>query len=443
MAENGISTLETKEERQLAKLELAQTKRQQVGTPGYRNLRYYDIALLPTRYVGNDVVDNTNEGGLVQGRPWKTTPNILSGLWRSQYDGYFGALDAGVAGQDSNSPNWFDTQTPTESIQVTDFSKPNIGVALVSFQWLGYFRAPHTANYTFYITSDDESYFWIGNKAVTNYTSANADIWTWSASGETSSNLISLEAGEYYPIRLQWGNATGLNSFSISWEDDYNIETTGLVVFLNAASGWDGGITWINEPALDFAVFNATSLNHPTLDTTGGITSMLYNGISNYWDVTNPTSGDFSVGVWFNTTSTAGTGAQFFNNPQLVGSDTGGVANDWGLCIRNGQIGFGGVSGQTGFTTPAFNDGHWHYVVATRVQSTGAMTIFVDGVQLAQITEGIDAVLNATPNIRIGGDPTNTAFYQGLIAEVQFYQIALTPVQVTANFAIERGAYGV
>ena len=76
MAKNGISTLDTKELRQIAKLELAQTKRQLVGTAGYHNLRYYDLDLLPTKYVGNDVVDNPNVGGLQPGRPWSTTPLV-------------------------------------------------------------------------------------------------------------------------------------------------------------------------------------------------------------------------------------------------------------------------------------------------------------------------------------------------------------------------------
>ena len=433
MAANGISTLSTKELRQVAKLELAQTKRQLVGTAGYRTNRYYDLDLLPTKYNGNGIINNPNVGGLQQGRPWKTTPNILAGLWRSVYNNYWDSLE-------TNDVAWFDSQTPASEGSVTDFTVADIMAEHISVQWLGYFQAPHTANYIFTIVSDDSSNFWIGDKAITGYTAMNADINLIGAS-----DPIALTAGQLYPIRVQYGNNGSIGSFEFSWEDDYNIETTGLVVFLNAASGWDGnGTDWINEPALDFAVFNATTLNYPTLDTTGGITSMLYNGISNYWDVTNPTSGDFSIGVWFNTTSTAGTGTYFFDNPQLVGSDTAGPANDWGLCIKNGQIGFGGGSGQTAFTTPAFNNGVWHYVVATRVQTTGAMTIFVDGVQLAQITEAPGAVLNTTPIIRIGNDALGTSrYYQGRIAEVQFYQIALAPVQILSNFDIERSTYGV
>ena len=70
MAANGISTLTTKELRQKAKLDLAATNRAAVGNPRAT----YDITQLPTQYDDNDVIDNPNIGGLVQGRPWTTTP---------------------------------------------------------------------------------------------------------------------------------------------------------------------------------------------------------------------------------------------------------------------------------------------------------------------------------------------------------------------------------
>ena len=73
MAANGISTLASKQARQVAKLGAAQTKRQAGGVttaPAYRSLNTYDITMLPTQFSGNTVVDNPNAGGLVQGRPW-------------------------------------------------------------------------------------------------------------------------------------------------------------------------------------------------------------------------------------------------------------------------------------------------------------------------------------------------------------------------------------
>jgi hypothetical protein len=84
MAANGISTLATKQARQVAKLTIAQAKRRgqivantgaisgsaNSSQPFYRTLNTYDLTLLPTQYSGNLVVDNANAGGLINGRPW-------------------------------------------------------------------------------------------------------------------------------------------------------------------------------------------------------------------------------------------------------------------------------------------------------------------------------------------------------------------------------------
>lgn len=71
MADNGISTLEFKRDRVIAKLELAKAKRTAEGRPNSD----YDLALLPTvpgvdSNDPEDIVDNPNEGGLQPGRPW-------------------------------------------------------------------------------------------------------------------------------------------------------------------------------------------------------------------------------------------------------------------------------------------------------------------------------------------------------------------------------------
>ena len=63
MSANEISHLPTKQQRQVAKLALATTDRAASGRPSI-----LDIDTLPTRYVGNDVVDNP--GPLIEGRPW-------------------------------------------------------------------------------------------------------------------------------------------------------------------------------------------------------------------------------------------------------------------------------------------------------------------------------------------------------------------------------------
>ena len=66
MSLNGISELATKELRQKAKLDLAAVDRAADGNPRAT----YDITELPTQYDDNNLIDNPNVGGLVNGRPW-------------------------------------------------------------------------------------------------------------------------------------------------------------------------------------------------------------------------------------------------------------------------------------------------------------------------------------------------------------------------------------
>jgi hypothetical protein len=86
MSANGIAHLSTKEAKQVAKLDLAKLKREgntlnddgtvasgpDTNKPFYRDRNQYDIDQLPTKYNGNNLTDNANTGGLVEGRPWTT-----------------------------------------------------------------------------------------------------------------------------------------------------------------------------------------------------------------------------------------------------------------------------------------------------------------------------------------------------------------------------------
>lgn len=86
MAANGISDLVSKQLKQEAKLVIAAAKRQGktvsiTGTisgsvdssqPFYRTLNTANIDILPTKYSGNTIVDNTVDGNvLIAGRPYQ------------------------------------------------------------------------------------------------------------------------------------------------------------------------------------------------------------------------------------------------------------------------------------------------------------------------------------------------------------------------------------
>jgi hypothetical protein len=205
MAANGISSLATKQLRQVAKLNLAQTKRQAGGDTSlvyYRANNTYDIEGLPTKYNGDDVVDNANTGGLIQGRPWVNIAGITfsANIWRTDYQGYFGDV-----------PSWFDTATlkaAPNNYNGTDttISEPSL-LNNTSIEYKGYFLATYTGTHTFYLSSDDGSYLWIGLTALSGYTTSNALLQNGGLHGQQEvSATISLVAGTYYPIRIQFGN---------------------------------------------------------------------------------------------------------------------------------------------------------------------------------------------------------------------------------------------
>jgi hypothetical protein len=91
MAANGISNLSTKQAKQVAKLNLAQYKRQgyTLNADGsvasgpdttknfYRTNNTYDITELPESYSGNTAVNNGNGANLIQGRPWILRDELL------------------------------------------------------------------------------------------------------------------------------------------------------------------------------------------------------------------------------------------------------------------------------------------------------------------------------------------------------------------------------
>lgn len=63
---NIIATLDTLQDRQLAKLDLASLDRAYVENPSTT----YDINLLPSQYIGNVSTPNDHPDGLIEGRPW-------------------------------------------------------------------------------------------------------------------------------------------------------------------------------------------------------------------------------------------------------------------------------------------------------------------------------------------------------------------------------------
>jgi hypothetical protein len=146
-----------------------------------------------------------------------TTTADTNGLYGKRYVGYFGDTNPETKNDDVN---WFNTATLQGNVnQLTEINNFTNNAENYSWQWLGYFKASSTENYTFYTDSDDASYLWIGNNATAGFTIANATVDNGGLHGgnEVTSSPVSLVAGTYYPIRVQFGEYSGGDFITVSF----------------------------------------------------------------------------------------------------------------------------------------------------------------------------------------------------------------------------------
>ena len=171
--------------------------------------------------------------------------SYTAGLVKTTYAGYFGSI---VGGQDN--VNFFATATPqgfggnpATSVQTTEITEPPTSDGeQFSCQWLGYFKPTTTETYTFFTSSDDASYVWVGSNSISGFTTTNSTVNNGGLHGtQESSGSIALTAGTYYPIRIQFGEYTGGDVMTFSYSTPTITKTTnvtGLVFYNFATSGF-------------------------------------------------------------------------------------------------------------------------------------------------------------------------------------------------------------
>jgi concanavalin A-like lectin/glucanase superfamily protein len=165
--------------------------------------------------------------------------------------------------------------------------------------------------------------------------------------------------------------------------------------------------------------------------------------------VNNPET--FSVEGWFKTTTNTGGKLIGFGNSQT------GMSSNYDRQIymmNDGQLVFGiyNSATETIETPNAYDDGQWHYVVATYdINNSGTMTLYVDGQQIGTTTTS--TAQSYTGYWRVAGDnlngwnldpwgsnsegttQPNSYYFSGTIADVAVYPTALTATQVQAHYA--------
>jgi len=159
-----------------------------------------------------------------------------AGLYKTTYSGYHNETPSFFA---TATPQAFNTN-PATSVQTTSIFEPGTDDGSnFSCQWLGYFKPTTTETYTFFLSSDDGSYLWIGANAQSGFTTANSTINNGGAHGSVEvSGSVSLTAGVYYPIRIQFGEIGGGDFMTFNYSTPTITKTTNVtgLVFYNSTT---------------------------------------------------------------------------------------------------------------------------------------------------------------------------------------------------------------
>ncbi len=168
-------------------------------------------------------------------------------------------------------------------------------------------------------------------------------------------------------------------------------------------------------------------------------TAVRFNGtnglLSSNAQFTNPTT--YSEELWFNTTTKTGGKLIGFGDVRT------GLSNSYDRHVymeTSGALTFGTYTGQTNTitSTSKFNDGNWHYMVAT--QAADGMKLYVDGVLVGTNPQTAAQAYNGY--WKVGGDTTwgPQPYFSGTIDEVAVYSTALTAAAVANHYAIGTGS---
>jgi hypothetical protein len=189
---------------------------------------------------------------------------------------------------------------------------------------------------------------------------------------------------------------------------------------------------------------NNGALNNSLGLSTDGGTSFVFNGSNQYISIIRTIQDDFTLSCWIKTTQNTGTITQWYNGMGILDSSVSVGSNDFGLSMGAGKLLFGiGNASTTIATTSTYNDNVWHYVVCTRVKSTGAIAMYVDGVSTPVATgTGNTNSLTAATNMRIGSLQTNVNFFNGNITQAMIYSRALTTTEISTIYTATKSRYG-
>jgi len=409
-------------------------------------------------------------------------------IWTS-YNGYYGTdvnyfstattrtgANGAYRGTSSDLTN---TSTATNGNFQDVFVLTNGGYAPDTFsvQWLGYFLAPQTGTYTWSINSDDYSYLWIGQNAKTGYTTSNYNSYNaifvdnWDIQNTPAS--IVLNAGVYYPIRIQYGDSSGPNNFSLYFNlpgsvtaiyngagyyfndgtllDNVLLNPSTVVArmtFFMESNGltnyysFDSGITVANyasgNAVSDITLYGGAVISSSVFKVGSG--SLYLNAAnSQYAQIASSaltiTTNGVSFACWFNFNSSNGYWARLFDfgsgpeNSNILYAPFNSV-----LSVNNNITVFQPTVGYN------YTDNNWHHFCWTIAYTslttdTNTWKLYIDGVVVYTTAVGNYPNITTRTNNYIGKSNWDDPYATGYVDDFRIYNRVVSSSEVLSLIA--------
>ena len=152
--------------------------------------------------------------------------------------------------------------------------------------------------------------------------------------------------------------------------------------------------------------------------------------------------GDFTIQFWLKSGQIAGGETTWTDGMGLVdGSVAAGPG--FGVSLGNGKILFGAgdsLSDSTTLRSEFVADDQWHHVSARRIQSSGEITLFVDGLEMGRSFGGTNRFEGLT-DLTIGGLNSGINFYTGFFDQFKLWDTARTDEQIIADYHQARSTH--
>lgn len=205
----------------------------------------------------------------------------------------------------------------------------------------------------------------------------------------------------------------------------------------NQGSGGTAAITYNGAPTRRVDGANVGSAD----------TAVRLNGTTDYLSSTRLAAmrANFSLEVWIRGSATTGAGAgtTWSDSAGIIDAGTAANTTDYGLALdATGRLvaGCGNVGATIRSNPGAISDGAWHHVVFTRVQATGEIVLYLDGVAVANATNCSTVLLGGSTTIWYGRSHESDLYLTGAdLDQVALYSRTITPAEVLDHYNLGLG----